>query len=117
MYSISEVEEILKNQKQLTPLIIKNIIDITERYHRKGVMIFSASVRHAKEILSFLPEAEARLIVGDTDMATRDRTVLDFKALKFKYLVNVSVLTTGFDAPHVDVIAILLVALNPIASI
>jgi DNA repair protein RadD len=40
-------------------------------------------------------------------MAARDRIVADFKAEKFKYLVNVSVLTTGFDAPHVDVIAIL----------
>lgn len=107
LYSVAEVEEILKNQKQLTPLIIKNIVDITERFHRQGVMIFSASVRHAKEILSYLPEGEARLVVGDTDMATRDRIVTDFKARKFKYLVNVSVLTTGFDAPHVDVIAIL----------
>ncbi len=106
-YSAAEVEEILQRQKQLTPLIIKNIIDITERYHRKGVMIFSASVRHAEEILSFLPEGQARLVVGDTDMAARDRIVSDFKAAKFKYLVNVSVLTTGFDAPHVDVIAIL----------
>ncbi|MDA9317503.1 helicase-related protein [Puniceicoccaceae bacterium] len=31
----------------------------------------------------------------------------EFKHKAFKYLVNVSVLTTGFDAPHVDVIAIL----------
>lgn len=30
-----------------------------------------------------------------------------FKARKIRYLVNVSVLTTGFDAPHVDLIAIL----------
>ncbi len=107
MYSLVEIEEILKNQKQLTPLIIKNIVDITERYHRQGVMIFSASVRHAEEILSYLPEGQARLVVGDTDMAARDRIITDFKAKKFKYLVNVSVLTTGFDAPHVDVIAIL----------
>ncbi len=107
LYTTAEVEEILKNQKQLTPLIINNIVDITERFHRKGVMIFSASVRHAKEILSFLPEGQARLVVGDTNMAERDRIITDFKALKFKYLVNVSVLTTGFDAPHVDVIAIL----------
>jgi DNA repair protein RadD len=36
-------------------------------------------------------------------------TLLDYLVSnkKFKYLVNVSVLTTGFDAPHVDVIAIL----------
>lgn len=107
LYSTTEVEEILKNQKQLTPLIIKNIVDITERYDRRGVMIFSASVRHAEEILGYLPEGQARLVVGDTAMGERDRIVADFKARKFKYLVNVSVLTTGFDAPHVDVIAIL----------
>jgi DNA repair protein RadD len=107
MYTAAEVEEVLKTQKRLTPLIIKNIMDITERYHRQGVMIFSASVRHAEEIMSYLPVHDARLVVGDTDMATRDRTVQDFKQKKFKYLVNVSVLTTGFDAPHVDVIAIL----------
>lgn len=107
MYTTSEVEELLKNQKRLTPLIVKNIIDITERYERKGVMIFSASIKHAEEILSYLPEGDARLVVGDTDIDKREEIVEDFKERKFKYLVNVSVLTTGFDAPHVDVIAIL----------
>ncbi len=107
MYTAGEVEEILKNQKRLTPLIIKNIIDITEKYDRKGVMIFSASIRHAEEIMTYLPEGDARLVIGDTEMRDRDQIVSDFKAKKFKYLVNVSVLTTGFDAPHVDVIAIL----------
>lgn len=107
MYTVAEVEELLKHQKRLTPLIINNIVDITERYERKGVMIFSSSVAHAKEILSYLPEGQARLVVATTDMAQRDEIVRDFKEKKFKYLVNVSVLTTGFDAPHVDVIAIL----------
>jgi DNA repair protein RadD len=107
MYTMAEVEELLKNQKRLTPLIVNNIVDITQRFDRKGVMIFSASVKHAQEILSHLPEGEARLVVGDTDMASRDQIIEDFKHKKFKYLVNVSVLTTGFDAPHVDVIAIL----------
>lgn len=107
MYTVSEVEEILKSQKRLTPLIIRNIIDITEKYHRKGVMIFSSSVRHAEEIMSYLPPEEARAVYGDTEMKERDEIVQDFKQRKFKYLVNVSVLTTGFDAPHVDVIAIL----------
>jgi DNA repair protein RadD len=106
-YSAEEVEEILKNQNRLTPLIIENIVDITERYNRQGVMIFSASVKHAEEILSYLPQGQARMVVGDTDLCERDQIVDDFKARKFKYLVNVSVLTTGFDAPHVDVIAIL----------
>lgn len=107
MYTTAEVEELLKNQKRLTPLIVKNIIDITERFERQGVMIFSASVKHAEEILSYLPEGQAKLVVGDTEISERDEIVEDFKNKKFRYLVNVSVLTTGFDAPHVDVIAIL----------
>ena len=107
MYTTSEVEELLKDQKRLTPLIVKNIVDIAERFNRKGVMIFSASVKHAEEILSYLPKDEAKLVVGDTDINTRDKIIEDFKQKKFKYLVNVSVLTTGFDAPHVDVVAIL----------
>ncbi|MCK6599852.1 MAG: DEAD/DEAH box helicase, partial [Bdellovibrionaceae bacterium] len=107
MYTTAEVEEILKSQKRLTPLIIKNIIDITERFNRNGVMIFSSSVKHAEEIISYLPKKDSRVVLGDTDMKEREQIVEDFKSKKFKYLVNVSVLTTGFDAPHVDVIAIL----------
>lgn len=107
MYTEREVEELLKSQKRLTPLIIKNIINITESYERKGVMIFSSTVKHAKEILSYLPENDSHLIIGDTESRERDEIINKFKRKEFKYLVNVSVLTTGFDAPHVDVIAIL----------
>jgi DNA repair protein RadD len=106
-FSAAEVEEILKSQKRLTPLIIKNIIDITERFNRQGVMIFSSSVKHAEEIMAYLPTGSAKMIIGDTEMKERNAIVSDFKLKKFKYLVNVSVLTTGFDAPHVDVIAIM----------
>ncbi|MES3036996.1 MAG: DEAD/DEAH box helicase [Bdellovibrionota bacterium] len=106
-FTTAEVEEILKSQKRLTPFIIKNIMDITERFDRKGVMIFSATVRHAEEIMTYLPPEDARLVIGDTEMTERNQIIQDFKDRKFKYLVNVSVLTTGFDAPHVDVIAIL----------
>ena len=107
MFTAAEVEEVLKSQKRLTPFIIKNIIDITERFNRKGVMIFSSTIKHAEEIMTYLPVNDSRLVVGDTDMNERNEIIEDFKNKKFKYLVNVSVLTTGFDAPHVDVIAIL----------
>lgn len=106
-YTTAEVEEILKSQKRLTPLIIKNIIDITERYERKGVMIFSSTVKHAEEIMTYLPEGDSKLVLGDTDINERNKIINDFKNKRIKYLVNVSVLTTGFDAPHVDVIAIM----------
>jgi len=107
MYTTQQVEALLKKQKRLTPLIVKNIVDITEKYKRQGVMIFSATIKHAQEIMKSLPEDQARLILGETEDVDRDQIIADFKKRKIKYLVNVSVLTTGFDAPHVDVIAIL----------
>jgi DNA repair protein RadD len=106
-YTLAEVDELLHQQRRLTPLIIKNIIDITDSDQRQGVMIFSSTVKHAKEIMDNLPPGQARLVVGTTEVSERDQIVNDFKQKAFKYLVNVSVLTTGFDAAHVDVIAIL----------
>ncbi len=64
----------------------------------------------AREVGTFahrLPAEDAALITGDTPGAERDVLIEDFKAQRFRYLVNVAVLTTGFDAPHVDLIAIL----------
>ncbi len=106
-YTTADVEVVLKSQKRLTPLIVKNIVDIATKFNRKGVMIFSSTVKHAEEIMQHLPADQARIVLGDTEIRERDQIVEDFKNRKFKYLVNVSVLTTGFDAPHVDVIAIM----------
>lgn len=88
-----------------TPGIINEVI---QRAHdRQGVMIFAATVAHAEEIMGYLPRLEAALITGATHSQDRAARINAFKARELKYLVNVAVLTTGFDAPHVDLIAIL----------
>ncbi len=72
---------------------------------RKGVMIFAATVEHAKSCRSASGGrrgADYRRYAG----RRRDALIDNFKAQRFRYLVNVSVLTTGFGA-HVDLIAIL----------
>lgn len=74
---------------------------------RMGVMLFAATVRHAEEVLASLPPDLSAMITGDTPKGERASIIARFKARRIKYLVNVAVLTTGFDAPHVDVIAIL----------
>ena len=104
-FSLAEIELILKDQTRVTPVIIHNIVEVSK--DRQGVLIFTSSVRHAEEILSYLPASESAIVLGDTPSEERDAIVAGFKARRIKYLVNVSVLTTGFDAPHVDVIAIL----------
>ncbi len=104
-FLMSDVEGLLKDQKRITPVIIKNILDMS--LDRHGVMIFTSSVNHAEEILRSLPPFVSAMVVGDTETSDRDEIIEAFKNKKLRYLVNVSVLTTGFDAPHVDVIAIL----------
>lgn len=74
---------------------------------RQGVMIFCATIDHAKEALASLPPSLSAIVTGDTKSAERKRILSEFKAQRIKYLVNVAVLTTGFDAPHVDVVALL----------
>ncbi len=99
------VNELLVRHARVTESIVAQVQELAQE--RRGVMLFAASVKHAKEVASYLPEAETGLVLGETSNAERDLVIARFKARELKYLVNVSVLTTGFDAPHVDMIAIL----------
>lgn len=104
-YREADLNKIIEKSGRATPEIIKSVI--THAQNRQGVMIFASTVKHAQEILGYLQGHRAALIIGDTAGKERDQIIADFKDKKIKYLVNVSVLTTGFDAPHVDLIAIL----------
>ncbi|MBM4966075.1 DEAD/DEAH box helicase [Vibrio parahaemolyticus] len=104
-YKEAEMDMVIDKAKRATPQIVEQIIQYARE--RKGVMIFAATVRHAQEIHGLLPEGETAIVIGDTPTPERDTIIQAFKNRKIKYLVNVSVLTTGFDAPHVDLIAIL----------
>ena len=104
-YAEKDVNRLLSKHKRVTRAIIEQVVELAAE--RKGVMIFAATVDHAKEITGYLPEHETALVTGATDMNERAQLIRRFKQRQLKYLVNVSVLTTGFDAPHVDFIAIL----------
>lgn len=80
---------------------------VAQASNRKGVMFFAATVKHAQEIMASLPPDLSQIVTGETPKVQRDSILKRFKAQQIKYLVNVSVLTTGFDASHVDLIAIL----------
>ncbi|UTZ37200.1 DEAD/DEAH box helicase [Vibrio campbellii] len=104
-YKEAEMDMVIDKAKRATPQIVEQIIQYAKE--RKGVMVFAATVRHAQEIHGLLPEGETAIVIGDTPTLERDAIIQSFKNREIKYLVNVSVLTTGFDAPHVDLIAIL----------
>ena len=109
-YPQVEIDALLHHQGRATTAIVKQIKQLAEM--RQGVLIFAATVRHAIEIMSLLDE-HAALITAKTPHSERDEIIESFKNKKLKTIVNVAVLTTGFDAPHIDLIAIL----RPTASI
>jgi DNA repair protein RadD len=76
---------------------------------RKAWLVFCCGVRHAGMVAEALTEAgiESAVITGETPTSVRDAIVARYKRRELRCLVNVNVLTTGFDAPHVDLVALL----------
>lgn len=77
---------------------------------RRSIVVFCCGVDHAYAVtdaLSQLSGERVGLVVGDTPALERETTIRDFRAGTLRWLVNVDVLTTGFDAPNIDAIAVL----------
>lgn len=104
-WDAATVDRAFVGQGRKTSHIVADIVDKSRS--RQGVMVFAATIKHANEVAESLPPELTRVVTGDTPKPERDKILADFKTRRIKYLVNVAVLTTGFDAPHVDVVAIL----------
>ena len=84
--------------------------ELIERGADRGSwLLFCAGINHATHIRDLVREAgiSAETVFGDTPAAERARVLGDFKAGRLRCMVNVNVLTTGFDAPGVDLIGFL----------
>jgi len=106
-FDARQIEQAFEGQGRLTSQIVADVVQHSQG--RNGVMLFASTVKHAQEILDSLPPDNSRMIGGDVNMAKaeREKLINDFKQQRFKYIVSVGTLTTGFDAPHVDLVAIL----------
>ena len=85
------------------------IIEKTQGRH--SVLIFASGVHHAEQIAELLPGSA--VVTGDTLPIERAETLRRFVAGELRFLVNVDVLTTGFNARCVDAIAILRATMSP----
>ena len=119
-----EVAEKMENE-MLVKRACSEILRLTT--DRKKVLIFASSVAHAeqvKECIESYSRQECGIVIGNTDKVARAEILDRFKGIpvpedllgsvkkELKYLVNVGVLTTGFDAPNIDTV----VLLRPTAS-
>ena len=76
---------------------------------RKAWLFFCAGVHHAEAVAQVLQAhgIPAACVTGSTPKAERNRLLADFKAGRLRALTNANVLTTGFDYPDIDLIAML----------
>ncbi len=82
---------------------------------RKSWLVFCVGVKHASNVCQALRDAgvTAETVTGDTDPGERRRIIADFKAGRITALTNAEVLTKGFDAPSVDMVAMLRPTMSP----
>lgn len=82
---------------------------------RKSWLVFCAGVAHAQHIATALQAQgiNTECVTGETPSAERDRILTDFKAGRIRALTNANVLTTGFDAPGIDLVAMLRPTMSP----
>jgi DNA repair protein RadD len=112
-FMADEVESLM-DQDALVRAACKEIVEFAAV--RNACLIFSSGVKHGQHIVETLRAEhglECGFVCGETPTTERDATLSHFKAGELKFLCNVNVLTTGFDAPHIDCVALVRPTMSP----
>ena len=82
---------------------------------RKAWLLFCAGVAHAEHVALELQKQgiSAACITGTTTKNERERLLQEYKSGRIQALTNANVLTTGFDYPDIDLIAMLRPTMSP----
>ena len=112
-YNQKELAKVV-NSGNITEKILNDAIEIAK--NRNKWLIFAAGIEHGKDICNRLNEKGVltTCVFGDLSNAERDKNIQDFKAGKYKAIVNYGVLTTGFDCPEIDCIIMVRPTLSPV---
>jgi DNA repair protein RadD len=83
---------------------------------RRSMLLFGCGVKHAESIRDHMIARgiECACVFGTTSREERDAIVARFKAGELRAVSNFGVLTTGFDAPNIDLIALLRPTKSPV---
>lgn len=114
-YDEAEMDAVVSDHEKLLAVCSDMIEKVADR---KGVLVFAATQRHARQIYAAM---KALGVDGDTIGVITDKTkdkdrrriLADAKTGKIKYTINVAVLTTGVNVPYWDT----LVFMRPIGSL
>lgn len=101
---------------EMEELFQKHVVDACEETvsladvnERKKIIVFCSGVQHAEhvgEILRGMGQ-DVGVVTGETPEVLRGGILSAFRSGSLRWLVNVDVLTTGFDSPNIDCIAVM----------
>ena len=104
------------NREEITKRIILSLLDYKKT--RKKWLIFAINIEHCEQITKQLNTygVKARFVHSRMKQ-NREEVIKDFKNGEYQALVSVAVLTTGFDVPDIDLIALLRPTASPVLHI
>lgn len=111
---IADEVEHLMDQDGLVQSACAEIVEHTSS--RQACLIFASGVKHGRHIVETLHREhglECGFVSGETPIPERDASLGRFRRRELKYLCNMNVLTTGFDAPHIDCVALVRPTMSP----
>lgn len=108
-----EVESLFNQDKTVTAACQELV---TLSTGRKSILVFCSGVNHASHVARIIEKMtgdEVGIVTGQSASLERAGILLRFKERRLRWVVNVDVLTTGFDAPCIDCVAVLRATLSP----
>lgn len=101
------------NTKDQNERVVLEVMSLAS--NRKAWLFFCAGVDHAQAVCDVLNNfgVASACVTGTTPKKERERLLAEFKSGKIKALTNANVLTTGFDYPDIDLIAMLRPTMSP----
>lgn len=102
------------DQDGLTQTIAQQIVELGK--DRAKWLVYCVTVEHAGHMAEALKTLgiSVAVVSANTPAAERDRIIKDFKAGRVRCICNVAVLTTGFDVPELDLIALVRNTRSPV---
>lgn len=100
--------------RELNESVVNSIVQHGQA--RKKWLVFASSISHAEHLAELINQAgySVGLVTGETPKGQRNRIVTLFKEGRLRCICNVDVLTTGFDVPDLDMIALVRNTRSPV---
>ncbi len=103
-YSTSDMESVTN-----IPTAIKSVYDNYLKFGEdKKTLIFAASIAHATILMEYFKEkgAKVRVIHSNLPENQQRRILEEYKSNVFDVLINIGMLTTGFDDPEIETLMV-----------